>query len=510
MPAPPSPPAAIAALFDEDPRRAEDFRIAAADLLIDVSRQRIDRRGLTMMIDRALGSGLEVMRRAMFAGEPINTTEGRAVLHTALRRPPGPVSTGEPEPLVIEGVDVMADVHRRLAEMQVFAESVRSSDRWTDVVSIGIGGSYLGPVMATEALEAFAAGGPRLHFVSNVDGTAIDRVITRLDPRRTLVIIESKTFTTVETMANAVTARQWLIAAVGEGAISDHLVGVTAAAEVAEGFGVGRTFGFGDYIGGRYSICSAIGLPVMIAIGSLHFGELLAGHRDLDEHFLLAPPAVNAPVVLGAIGVWNREVLGCSSKAIVPYCEELARFVAYVQQLDMESNGKSVTRDGRPVSGPTGPVIWGSTGTDAQHAYFQLLHQGTEVVPVDFIGFARANHPHREHQDLLIGNLIAQAGALAFGRSRSDAPHRSFPGNRPSTLILAERLTPRTLGQLIALYEHTVFVEGVMWGINSFDQWGVELGKELAGRVSVLLDGGRTDDIDSASRSTIRWYLDHR
>ncbi len=430
----------------------------------------------------------------MFAGEHINVTEDRAVLHVALRAPAGAV-------IDVDGHDVVPDVHAVLRSMGEFADRVRADDRITDVVNIGIGGSDLGPAMASRALAAF--GHPRLttHFVSNVDGADIDAVLRRLDPAATLFIVASKTFGTIETLTNARTARAWLVDALGEGAVPDHFVAVSTNAERVAEFGIdtANMFGFWDWVGGRYSVDSAIGLSLMILIGPEQFGQFLEGFRTIDEHFRSAPPAENAPVVLGMIGVLHVNVLGRDTKAVLPYAQELARFPAYLQQLDMESNGKRVRLDGSPVAGDTGPIVWGEPGTNGQHAFYQLLHQGTHVVPADFIGFAKPNHPYQEHHDLLMANLFAQAEALAFGRSNAAEPYRDFPGDRPSTMILAERLTPAVLGQLIALYEHIVFVQGVVWGINSFDQWGVELGKELANRITPELTGAPDPSLHDAS-----------
>jgi glucose-6-phosphate isomerase len=393
--------------------------------------------------------------------------------------------------------------------MGEFAERVRADERITDVVNIGIGGSDLGPAMAARALAAF--GHPRLtpHFVSNVDGADIDSVLSRLDPSSTLFIVASKTFGTIETLTNARTARRWLVAELGEDAVRDHFVAVSTNAERVAEFGIdtANMFGFWDWVGGRYSVDSAIGLALMIQIGPQQFADFLAGFHAVDEHFRTAPPAANAPMVLAMIGILHANVLGRATKAVLPYAQELARFPAYLQQLDMESNGKRVRLDGSPVDGDTGPIVWGEPGTNGQHAFYQLLHQGTRVVPADFIGFARPNHPYQDHHDLLMSNLFAQAEALAFGRANTAEPYRDFPGDRPSTLILAERLTPSVLGQLIALYEHIVFVQGVVWGINSFDQWGVELGKELANRITPELTGDPDPSAhDSSTNASIAWY----
>ena len=428
----------------------------------------------------------------MFAGEPINVTERRPVLHVALRAPADAV-------IEVDGRNVVADVHEVLDRAGAFAERVRDGS-WTGstgrrirtVVNIGIGGSDLGPAMAYRALPAYRHPELTARFVSNVDGADIAGALDGLDPAETLFVVSSKTFTTIETLTNARTARAWLTAALGEDAVARHFVAVSTNADEVAAFGIdtANMFGFWEWVGGRYSVDSAIGLSLMIAIGRDRFDEFLAGFRTVDEHFRTAPPAENVPIVLGMIGIWNANVLGFATKAVLPYAEDLARFPAYLQQLDMESNGKSVRLDGSPVTLDTGPIVWGEPGTNGQHAFYQLLHQGTRVVPADFIGFANPHHPYRDHHDLLVANLIAQTEALAFGRDRPDEPWRSFPGDRPSTTIVAPALTPSVLGQLIALYEHIVFVQGVVWGINSFDQWGVELGKELANRITPELTGG--------------------
>ena len=442
----------------------------------------------------------------MFAGEPINVTEGRAVLHTALRAPADAT-------IEVDGRDVVPDVHAVLDAMAAFSERIRADDAFTDVVNIGIGGSDLGPAMAAEALEAFGHPRLRTHFVSNIDGTDVHRTLAALDPASTLFIVASKTFGTIETLTNARTARDWLVEALGDDAVRRHFVAVSTNAERVAEFGIdtANMFGFWDWVGGRYSVDAAIGLSLMILIGPDSFREFLAGFRIVDEHFRDAPPAANAPLLLGMIGVLHTDVLGRATKAVLPYAQELARFPAYLQQLDMESNGKRVRLDGTAVDGNTGPIVWGEPGTNGQHAFYQLLHQGTRIVPVDFIGFATPSHPYRHHHDLLMSNLFAQAEALAFGRSNPSEPHRDFPGDRPSTLVLADRLTPSVLGQLIALYEHIVFVQGAYWGINSFDQWGVELGKELANRITPELTGEPAPDLhDAATNAAIAWYRERR
>ena len=429
----------------------------------------------------------------------------------------------------------MPEVHDVLGAMGEFAERVRSGiwvgatgKQIRTVVNIGIGGSDLGPAMAYRALRPYAQPDLSCRFVSNVDGAAITDAVADLDPAETLFVVSSKTFTTIETLTNARTARTWLVAALGEDAVAKHFVAVSTNADEVAAFGIDtdNMFGFWEWVGGRYSVDSAIGLSLMIAVGAERFAELLGGFRVVDEHFASAPLAENAPVLLAMIGVWNRNVLGMATKAVLPYADELGRFPAYLQQLDMESNGKSVRLDGSPVTLATGPVVWGEPGTNGQHAFYQLLHQGTEIVPADFIGFARPSlrspatqaaagrslaGAHslaslRNHHDLLVANLIAQTEALAFGRDRPDEPWRSFPGNRPTTTILAPQLTPSVLGQLIALYEHIVFVQGVVWGIDSFDQWGVELGKELANRITPELIGDERGEHDSSTTAMIDWY----
>jgi glucose-6-phosphate isomerase len=496
----------LSELFRADPARAHRYVVTAGDLRIDYSKQPVDDQLLASLLARADAAGVFTHRDAMFRGDHINVTEDRAVLHTALRAPRGTV-------IEVDGVDVVPAVHSVLDAMAVFSQRIRADERITDIVNIGIGGSDLGPAMAAGALAAFGHPRLRAHFVSNVDGADIHATLRRLDPASTLFIVASKTFGTIETLTNAHTARSWLVASLGEDAVADHFVAVSTNAERVAAFGIDTSnmFGFWDWVGGRYSVDSAIGLSLMILIGPDEFGEFLAGFRVIDEHFLSAPSAENAPVLLAMIGIHHSEALGRSTKAVLPYAQELARFAAYLQQLDMESNGKRVRLDGSPVVGDTGPIVWGEPGTNGQHAFYQLLHQGTRVVPVDFIGFANPNHPYRNHHDLLMSNLFAQAEALAFGRANTAEPYRDFPGDRPSTLILADRLTPSVLGQLIALYEHIVFVQGAVWGINSFDQWGVELGKELANRITPELTGQPDPSLhDASTNAAIAWYRDRR
>ena len=487
-------------LFADDPGRAQRFTATAGDLLVDYSKHRITDETMALLLALARRAGLPDRIEAMFTGQRINVTENRSVLHIALRLPPG-------ASLTIDGVDVVTDVHATLARMRSFASRVRTGD-WRGatglpirtVINIGIGGSDLGPAMAYEALRPYHRRDLSVRFVSNVDGADIADATADLDPATTLFVVSSKTFTTVETLTNATTARRWLTEQLGEAAVAKHFVAVsTNAAEVGR-FGIdpGNMFGFWDWVGGRYSFDSAIGLSLMIAIGPGHFDEMLAGMHTLDEHFRSMPLERNVPVLLGLLGVWYREFFDAQTKAVLPYAHHLAKLPAYLQQLDMESNGKSVDLDGRPVTYDTGPIVWGTPGTNGQHAYYQMLHQGTSLVPADFIGFLRPQHSLIDHHRLLLANLFAQTEALAMGKtleevtasgvSADQVPHRVFAGNRPTTTILADQLTPSTLGQIIALYEHLVFTQGAVWQINSFDQWGVELGKSLANRIADELD----------------------
>jgi glucose-6-phosphate isomerase len=509
-------------LFAADPARAERLTFWAGDLRVDLSKHLVDDRLLAALVAVARAAGCEDRRDAMFRGERINTTERRAVLHTALRAP-------EDEIVLVDGHDVVPEVHDVLGRAAAFARRVRDGEwrgatgrRIRTVVNIGIGGSDLGPAMAYEALRSYVQ--PALHcrFVSNVDGADLSTNLVDLDPAETLFVVASKTFTTLETLTNARTARDWLVAALGPDAVRHHFAAVSTNAAAVAAFGIDteQMFGFWDWVGGRYSVGSAIGLTLMIAIGPEQFVDFLGGQRAIDEHFCHTPLERNVPVLMAMLGIWYTDVLGSQTKAVVPYAHELRRFPAYLQQLDMESNGKSVRLDGTPVTVATAPVVWGEPGTNGQHAFFQLLHQGTQLVPVDFIGFARANHPLQHHHDLLVANLLAQGEALAFGRTPEEVagdgvpedlvPHRAFPGNRPSTTILAEQLTPHVLGQLIALYEHVVFVQGCVWGVNSFDQWGVELGKALANRITPELTGDGEPHHDASTNAMIRWYRERR
>jgi glucose-6-phosphate isomerase len=500
----------MAELFAADPGRFAAFSARQDDLLLDFSKTSLTGPSLKLLLDLAEAADVAGKREAMFRGDRINVTENRSVLHTALRHRDGtPVQSG--------GQDVMPSVLSEIARLSAFAEGVRTGRiaaangaRFTDVVNLGIGGSDLGPVMATLALAPYHDG-PRLHFVSNVDGAHIRDTLKPLDPATTLIVVASKTFTTIETMTNAATARRWLVEACGEAAVAAQFAAVSTALDKVAAFGIGadRVFGFWDWVGGRYSLWSAIGLPLMIAIGPARFEQVLAGGHTMDRHFREAPPERNLPLLLGLVGLWHRDAAGYPTRALIPYDQRLARLPAYVQQLDMESNGKSVRRDGTAVGRPTGPVVWGEPGTNSQHAFFQLIHQGTDVIPVEFIIGSEGHEPDLQvHQDLLVANCLAQSEALlrgrtleearaqllAMGRSPADAeaiaPHRVFPGNRPSVTIAYRRLDPFTLGRLIALFEHRVFTEAAVWDINAFDQWGVELGKELATGLLPFVQGG--------------------
>jgi glucose-6-phosphate isomerase len=492
--------------FARDARRFEALSFEAPELFADLSKNRIDAATLHFLLDLARECGLEARRDAMLAGEPINTTEGRAVLHTALRAPRGAGPFSD-------------EVHGVLDDMLDFAESVRAAadaGDLTDIVNIGIGGSDLGPQMAVPALDAFAHRGLRLHFVSNVDAHDVTAVLRGLDPRRTLFIVASKTFTTQETMANAHAARDWFDAGGGTDRAA-HFVGVTTNLRAAAAFGITRTFGFWDWVGGRYSMWSAIGLPIAIAIGPVHFRDLLAGAHAMDRHFSTTPLERNVPVLLGLLDVWYRNFHRFTSRSVAPYHQGLKRLPAYLQQLEMESNGKGVDLDGQPLPHGTSPVVWGEPGTNGQHAYFQMLHQGTDVVPVEFILVRRPAHDHADMHAKLLANGLAQSQALMLGKSADQAlgehvptasqalapdvlaRHRTFPGNRPSTTLLLDALTPRSLGALIALYEHRVFTSGALWGLNSFDQWGVELGKALCNDLLPRLASGDAAGLDGST-----------
>jgi len=515
-------PGHLRSLFAEHPHRADRFVALAGDLRVDYSKHLVDDSVMAELFTVARAAGVAGHRDAMFAGEQINSTERRAVLHTALRAP-------KDSQVFVDGHDVVPDVHDVLDRMSAFAERVRSGE-WKGatglairtVVNIGIGGSDLGPAMAFLATAAFGRPDLVCRFVSNVDGADISSNLADLDPATTLVVVSSKTFTTIETITNATAARRWLTAALGDDAVPHHFVAVSTNAEKVAEFGIdtGNMFGFWDWVGGRYSVDSAIGLSLMISIGSAGFVSFLDGFHTIDTHFRTAAFEQNVPVIMGMLGIWYHNVLGAETKAVLPYAHELRRFPAYLQQLDMESNGKRVRLDGGEVSTTTGPIVWGEPGTNGQHAFYQLLHQGTRLVPVDFIGFGRANHPLQDQHDLLMANLFAQGEALAFGKTLDEVvaegvpphqqAHRVFPGNRPSTTVLAPQLTPSVLGQLIALYEHIVFVQGTVWSVNSFDQWGVELGKALANRITPELTATDPPVHDGSTNAMIEWYRAHR
>ena len=519
-------------LFAADPDRGSEFVFDVGDLYIDYSKHRVTRETLGLLTALADEAGVAARRDAMFAGAHINSTEDRAVLHTALRAPSS-------LDLRVDGQDVTGDVHDVLEKMGAFSDEVRSK-RWrgatgepiTDVVNIGIGGSDLGPAMVYKALRAYVQRGLTCHFVSNVDPADISATLAQLNPATTLFIVASKTFSTQETLTNAHAAKAWLLEklGVGEEAVAKHFVAVSTNADRVAAFGIdtANMFGFWDWVGGRYSVDSAIGLSVMIAVGPERFAEFLAGFRTIDEHFATAPAEANAPLMLGLIGLWYSDFFGAQSRAVLPYAQDLARFPAYLQQLTMESNGKSVRVDGTPVTVDTGEIFWGEPGTNGQHAFFQLLHQGTRLVPADFLGFAESTDdlPTTDGvgtmQDLLMSNLFAQTKVLAFGKTAEEiaaegtdpavVPHKVMPGNRPTTTILAPKLTPSVVGQLIALYEHQVFTEAAVWGINAFDQWGVELGKVQANALLPVIasDGAPAADLDSSTDAQVRWYRAQR
>ena len=469
--------------FATDSKRVERMTARLDDVLVDYSKHLATDETLRLLRALAAQRDVETLRDRMFAGERINFTEDRAVLHIALRN-------RSSRAVYVDGRDVMPDVHKALEHLRDFSEGVRqgtvtgfSGLRITDVVNIGIGGSDLGPAMVTQALTPYTREGPRLHFVSNVDGAHLTETLRTLHPATTLFIIASKTFTTEETMMNARSAREWFLAsAKSEAAIAQHFVAVSTNTDEVRNFGIdpANMFVFWDWVGGRYSLWSSIGLPIALAAGYGRFEQLLEGAHRVDEHFRTTPIDQNIPMTLALLGIWYADFLGAETVAVLPYDQYLQRFPAYLQQLDMESNGKRVNRDGELLDVPTGPVVWGEPGTNGQHAFYQLLHQGTRLVPCDFLVAAEAHHALPGHHETLLANCFAQSEALAFGRPEADTPHRVFPGNRPSTTIVYRRLGPRTLGMLIALYEHKVFVQGAVWGINSFDQWGVELGKQLA------------------------------
>ncbi|MFE6281978.1 glucose-6-phosphate isomerase [Streptomyces sp. NPDC057877] len=514
-------------LFAADPDRAERYLVRVGDLRIDYAKNLVTDETLALLQELAAATDVFGLRDAMFRGEKINVTEGRAVLHTALRAPREAV-------IEVDGENVVPQVHAVLDKMADFAGRVRSGE-WTghtgkrirNVVNIGIGGSDLGPAMAYEALRAYTARELTFRFVSNVDGADLHEAVRDLDPTETLFIVASKTFTTIETITNATSARSWLLQGLGgdEKAVARHFVALSTNGEKVTEFGIDpdNMFEFWDWVGGRYSYDSAIGLSLMIAIGPEAFREMLDGFRTVDEHFRTAPPEANAPLLLGLLGVWYGNFLDAQSHAVLPYSHYLSKFTAYLQQLDMESNGKSVDREGRAVEWQTGPVVWGTPGTNGQHAYYQLIHQGTKLIPADLIGFARPvaelSDDLRAQHDLLMANLFAQGQALAFGKTADEVraegvpeeqvAHRTFRGNHPTTTILAAELTPSVLGQLIALYEHKVFVQGAVWNIDSFDQWGVELGKVLARRVEpALTEGAEVPGLDASTAALVAAYRD--
>jgi glucose-6-phosphate isomerase len=496
-------------LFIQSPDRFPSMTLSAAGLFLDYSKNRVNGTTLSLLFDLARERELEAQREAMFSGKKINNTEQRAVLHTALRAPRNLA-------LTVDGQEIAHDVHAVLDRVKIFTKRVHSGE-WTgftgkaitDVVNIGIGGSDLGPKMVCQSLRMFALQQIRMHFVSNVDGHDLDATLTNVNPETTLFIVASKTFTTAETMLNANSARTWFVHYANAAALPRHFVAVSTNAEAVKAFGIDtdNMFPFWDWVGGRYSVWSAVGLSIALAVGYERFAEFLAGAHAMDQHFHLAPLEGNMPVLMALIGLWNRNFIGCSSLSIAPYHHDLARFSAYLQQLDMESNGKTVMKDGASVGVATCPVIWGDIGTNGQHAYFQLLHQGADVIPIDFIVALKPGHVLPDHHAALLANCFAQSEAFMRGKMADEVradlqgqnvgateiemlvPHRTFPGNRPSNMILMDELTPSTLGALIALYEHKTFVQGVLWGVNSFDQWGVELGKVLAKNIQEELTG---------------------
>jgi glucose-6-phosphate isomerase len=515
-------------LFAADPDRFKTFSVKAGDLLLDYSKNRIDEKAMAALFELARHAGVEERRDAMWAGEHINVTEDRAVQHMALRY------FGDKK-VVVDGKDVMPDVRAVLAAMKTFSAKVRdgsikgaTGEPFTDVVNIGIGGSDLGPAMVTLALAPCTRADLRVHYVSNVDGAHIHDTLRGLDPKRTMFIVASKTFTTDETMTNAATGRAWIANALGEAAVSDHFAALSTNLKACADFGIqsDRIFGFWDWVGGRYSVWSAIGLPVAIAVGYENFEAFLRGAYEMDQHFLKTKLEKNLPVIMGLLGVWYRNAWGFATHAVLPYDQRLSRFAAYLQQQDMESNGKSVNLSGKPVDYPTGPIVWGEPGTNGQHAFYQLIHQGTSVIPVDFLVAAQPHESLPPHHDKLVANVLAQAEALMLGKTKDEvvaeltaqgldkariktlAPHKVFPGNRPSNVLMYPKLTPERLGSLVALYEHKVFVQGAIWGINSFDQWGVELGKVLAKAILPEVQGAKKSaGHDSSTTGLVNAYL---
>ena len=518
-------PVSIKAAFASDPDRFGTYHVQLDDLLFDFSKHRIDAALMEKLVQLAQDSEVEAKRDRMFSGAAYNTTENRPALHTALRNFSG-------EPVLVDGEDVMPDVIATRAKVAAFASGVRDGSipgatgkTITDVVNIGIGGSDLGPAMAARALTPFASPRLRTHFVSNVDGADLGDTVAMLDPATTLFIISSKTFTTLETMTNAQSARDWIVAGLGEEAVKHHFAAVSTKLDLVSKFGIGseRVFGFKDWVGGRYSLWSSIGLALVIAIGPAQFEQFLRGGFEIDTHFRQAPIAANIPMLMGLLGVLYRDIQGVSTQAVIPYDQRLGRFPAYLQQLDMESNGKSVHLDGSPVTAQTGPIVWGEPGTNGQHAFFQLIHQGTEIVPVDFLVAAEPTQADAHHHDLLLANCFAQSQALMLGRDIGEvtaqlensgmapdevkrlAPHKVFSGDRPSSTFLYRRLDPRTLGRLIALYEHRVFTMAAIWDTNPFDQWGVELGKELASKLVPIVSDTKaaTDGLDGSTAGLV-------
>jgi len=507
--------------FAEDPGRGERLTTEAAGIYLDYSKNRVTDETMRLLVGLAEESGVPERRDAMFRGEHINVSEDRAVLHVALRMPAG-------ESLVVDGIDVVAQVHEVLGRMRQFSNRIRSGE-WTgftgkrirNIVNVGIGGSDLGPVMAYEALRHYSQRDLTFRFVSNVDSTDFVEATRDLSADETLFIISSKTFGTLETLTNATSARDWVVGELGdEAAVAKHFVAVSTNAERVREFGIdtANMFEFWDWVGGRYSMDSAIGLSIMVAIGPDRFGEMLAGFHEMDEHFRTAPLAENLPVLMGLLAVWYRDFFGAQTYGVMPYAQYLKRFPAYLQQLTMESNGKHVTLTGRPVDGDTGAVFWGEPGTNGQHSFYQLIHQGTTLIPVDLIGFGKSLNPLRDHQDKLSSNVFAQSQALAFGKTEEEVraegtpervvPHRVMEGNRPTNVLLAEILTPRLLGAMVALYEHSVFTQGTIWDIDSFDQWGVELGKVMAQQIIPELESEEEPELghDSSTNALIRRY----
>ncbi|SMQ65334.1 glucose-6-phosphate isomerase [Devosia lucknowensis] len=515
-------------MFALDPNRFQRFSATGADILLDYSKNRIDEDAMDALFELARAAGVEDRRSQMCEGEHINITEDRAVMHMALRY------QGD-KPVEVDGKDVMPDVRAVLAAIETYTNAVRSGEirgqggaQFTDVVNIGIGGSDLGPAMVTLALEPYTRADLRAHYVSNVDGAHIHDVLKRLDPKKTLFIVASKTFTTDETMTNANSARDWISDTLGEEAVPNHFAAVSTNLEACAKFGIrqDRIFGFWDWVGGRYSVWSAIGLPIALAVGYDNFAKFLAGADAMDRHFLETPLERNLPVIMALIGVWYRNAWGFSTHAVLPYDQRLSRFAAYLQQQDMESNGKSVTLDGKKVDWPTGPIVWGEPGTNGQHAFYQLIHQGTDVIPCDFLIAARPHENLPPHHDKLVANVLAQSEALMLGKTKDEvvaelkaqgldkdqikalAPHKVFPGNRPSNTLFYKQLTPEVLGSLIALYEHKVFVQGVIWNVNSYDQWGVELGKQLAKALLPKVKGEESGEgHDASTQGLLGYYL---